>query len=46
MSYIKTQLRDSGLHSVNDLSQAMASHDDDEWLVVCTGIDVDSAIAT
>jgi len=28
MSYIKTLLRDSNLHSVNDLSQAMASRDE------------------
>jgi len=45
MSYIiKTLLRDSGLHSVIDLSQAIASRD--EWRVVCAGIDVDSTTVT
>jgi len=44
MSYIKTLLCDSSLHSVNDQLQAITSCD--EWRVVCAGIDVDSTTAT
>jgi len=43
MSYIKTVLCDSDLHSVIDFSLVMASHD--EWHVICSGIDVDSIAA-
>jgi len=43
-SYVKTLLHDSSLHSVINLLQVMASHD--EWRVVCAGIDVDSIAAT
>jgi len=42
-NYVKTLLRDSGLSTISDLSQAMAPRD--EWRNICnvTGVDVDAS---
>jgi len=43
MNYVKTLLRDSGLSTISDLYQAMASRD--EWCNICyvAGVDVDAS---
>jgi len=42
-NYVKTLLRDSGLSTISDLSQAMTSRD--EWRDICNvaGVDVDAS---